>query len=79
MAYLGHNNSAFLWYNMSVKDLTPDVVVNFLSSQLFLATRFRGASQSVDKDRCLALLPSVIFMFCILYIICISQRVRAGL
>jgi len=37
-------------YNLSAGDLTPDVVVIFLSSQLFLATRFRGTSQRLDKS-----------------------------
>ena len=40
---------AFLWYNLSPQDLTPDVAVSFLSSQLFLATRFRGASRHHDS------------------------------
>jgi hypothetical protein len=43
-------HSAFLWYNISQEDLTPDVLVSFLSSQLFLATRFHGSSQRLGKN-----------------------------
>ena len=37
-----HAHAALLWRNISEAELTPDVAVSFLSSQLFLATRSRG-------------------------------------
>ncbi len=39
-------HAAMLWMNMTFEELTEDVVVSFLSSQLFLATRFKSVSQA---------------------------------
>ncbi len=39
-------HSAMLWMNTTYEELTPDVVVSFLSCQLFLATRFKSMSQA---------------------------------
>eukprot|EP00960_Hanusia_phi_P029240 747854-Hanusia_phi.AAC.2 len=44
VAYL-YAHCVFIWQNLDSEELTEDVVINFLSSQLFLATRFRSQTK----------------------------------
>ena len=44
-------HSAFLWQNLEPDDLTPDVVVHLLSSQLFVTTRFRSQAEAASGSK----------------------------
>ena len=39
-------HSAFLWQNLTESDLSSDVVVHLLSSQLFITTRYRSQAET---------------------------------
>ena len=44
-------HSAFLWQNMTAEDLSSDVVVHLLSSQLFITTRYRSQADNPTQGK----------------------------